>query len=66
MYKSLPGSSFLSLYNACYAGYIYFFSTYLFRLYLNLVCSVFLYLYLLIIPLSLFLKKMSSKGQNEH
>ena len=52
---SAPGSTFLSLSNACYAGYIYLFITYLFRLYL--VCSAFLYLYLLIIPLSLFLKK---------
>jgi len=48
-----PGSTFLSLSNACYAGYIYLFITYLFRLYL--VCFAFLYLYLLIIPLSLFL-----------
>ena len=48
-----PGSNFLSLSNACYAGYIYLFITYLFRLYL--VCFIFLYLCLLIIPLSLFL-----------
>ena len=48
-----PGSNFLSLSNACYAGYIYLFITYLFRLYL--VCFAFLYLCLLIIPLSLFL-----------
>ena len=65
-WANAPGSTFLSLSNACYAGYIYLFITYLFRLYL--VCSAFLYLYLLIIPLSLFLKKnlMSSKGQNDH
>ena len=48
-----PGSNFLSLSNACYAGYIYLFITYLFRLYL--VCFGFLYLCLLIILLSLFL-----------
>ena len=48
-----PGSNFLSLSNACYAGYIYLFITYLFRL--HLVCFAFLYLCLLIIPLSLFL-----------
>lgn len=55
---------FSSLSNACYAGYVY-----LVLIYFVYICFFFfalLSLHYLIIHLSLFLKKMSSTGQNDH